>query len=360
MYKIFFVGLTLLGFAYLTTTATARGTNPERTLNTISIIDSQVAHMGRFEKAGDGGARIGYPGVSFYVAFEGKELGLEAQSSGNQSHLEVIVDNEPPKVIKLSSSPAVVNLVKGDATQKHQVTIVHRGETWHGIVTLKRLHTDGKFLAAPALPKHKMLILGDSVTCGEAIERAPEGKKDSSWWNPSLSYGMLTAKALNAQVQLVCMGGHGLIRSWDGKTNELNLPDYYELAIPDQSNPVSWDQSQYQPDVIVSAIGTNDFSKGIPDRELYVAAYVKLLLKLLGDHKQAQIILTEGSILNGDSKTALTEYLHGAIKRTADKRVHYAAANYYPGDKADAHPTKEQHAAMANDLVIEVKKVMKW
>jgi hypothetical protein len=52
--------------------------------------------------------------------------------------------------------------------------------------------------------------------------------------------------------------------------------------------------------------------------------------------------------------------LHEAIKRTADKRVHYAAANHYPGDKTDGHPTKEQHAAMAKDLTAELKKLMKW
>lgn len=360
MRKLFYAGLVLLSASLIANNLAATTNTAEPNLKSIPITDTHIATMGRIEKASDGSARFGYPGVSFFVTFEGKELNLEAFSGSNQSYLEVTVDKQTPKVIKLTSSSAVLNLVKNNTTKKHQVTIVHRSETWHGLVTLKSVSTDGKFLAAASPPKRKMLVLGDSVTCGEAIERIDGGKKDTSWWNPSLSYGMLTAKALNAQVQLVCMGGHGLIRSWDGKTNELNLPDYYELAIADQSNPVKWDQSQYQPDVIVSAIGTNDFSKGIPDRETYVSAYVKLLLKLLADHKHTQIVLTEGAILNGDSKTALTDYLHEAIKRTADKRVHYVASNYYPGDKTDAHPTKEQHAAMAKDLIPEVKKVMKW
>lgn len=360
MHKLFSASLVLLSTSFLADNLVAETNTLEPALHSIPIIDPHVATMGRLEKTSDSSARFGYPGVSFFVAFEGKELNLTAQSSSDQSHLEVTLDNEAPQVIKLSSSPAVINLVKGNAIQKHQVAIVHRGETWHGLVTLKSLSTDGKFLTAPTLPKRKILVLGDSVTCGEAIERIADNKKNSSWWNPSLSYGMLTAKALNAQVQLVCMGGHGLIRSWDGKTNELNLPDYYELTIADQSNPVKWDQNQYQPDLIVSAIGTNDFSKGIPDREIYVSAYVKLLLKILADHKQAQIVLTEGAILNGENKAALTDYLHEAIKRTADKRVHYVASNYYPGDKTDAHPTKEQHATMAKDLTVEVKKIMKW
>src|SRR5690606_40119588 len=58
------------------------------------------------------------------------------------------------------------------------------------------------------------------ISCGEAIERTAECKKDTSWWNPRRSYGMLAAQALDAQVHLVCFGGRGLIRSWNGKTDE--------------------------------------------------------------------------------------------------------------------------------------------
>src|SRR5690606_12198664 len=108
---------------------------------------------------------------------------------------------------------------------------------------------------------------------------------------------MLTAKALDAQVHLVCFGGRGLIRSWNGKTDEQNLPDYFEYAIADAHNPVAWDHSRYSPDLILSAIGTNDFSQGIPDREDYINAYTKLAYRLLDVHPQAKIVLTEGAIL---------------------------------------------------------------
>ena len=204
------------------------------------------------------------------------------------------------------------------------------------------------------------MFLGDSVTCSEAIDRVDGGKKDPSWWNPRLSYGLLTAKALNAQAHLVCMGGRGLIRSWNGKTDEHNLPDFYQFTIASDKDPIKWDHTRYDPDLIVSAIGTNDFSPGIPDRETYVSTYVKLLQTLLTNHKHAQVVLIEGSILNGDGKIALTEYLNEATKRVNDKRVHVAKSTYYPGDKTDGHPTKEQHAAMAKDLTPQLKAIMKW
>jgi len=331
-----------------------------QSVNLLPATAKQVATMGRIETNGDGSVRFSYPGVSLWVNFEGKSLSVDVQSSSDQSYLEVIVDHGEPKAIKLPSALKSITLVSEAAVKKHSVEIIHRSETWHGVVTLKQFTSDGKFLAPPKLPKRKMLVLGDSVTCGEAIERVEGGKKDTSWWNPRLSYGMLTAQALNAQVQLVCMGGHGLTRTWDGKTNELNLPDYYQLTIPDQANPVKWDQTKYEPDLIVSAIGTNDFSKDTPDREAYVNAYVKFVSKLLNDHKHAQVVLTEGAILNGEKKAALADYIAETVKRVNSKRLHIATSTYYPGDKTDAHPTKEQHAAMAKDLVPQLKAVMKW
>jgi len=332
----------------------------EANVNSITATDSHIITMGRTVKNTDGSVLFGFPGVSFFINFEGKRLSLEASSSGGQNYIDVIVDGGEPTLFKLTAQEEQLSLVQSESIQKHSVEIIHRSETWHGTVSFKKFTTDGKFTAPPALPKRKMLVLGDSVTCGEAIDRMDGGKKDTRWWNPRLSYGMLTAKALSAQINLVCMGGHGLIRSWNGKTDEHNLPDFYQFAVATNKDPLKWDHTQYDPDLIVSAIGTNDFSSGIPDRETYITTYAKFLLVLLRNHKHAQIVVTEGAILNGDQKAALIDYLTEAVKRVDDKRVHIATSIHYPGDKTDAHPTKEQHAAMASDLTPQLKKIMNW
>ncbi|RZA04708.1 MAG: xylan esterase [Moraxellaceae bacterium] len=332
----------------------------ESSVNTIAATDDHVTIMGRIVKTSDAAAQFAFPGVSFFINFEGKTLSLDGLSSGGQNYIDLIVDGGEPKRVKLNAQQEHLHLVKSDSFQKHSIEIIHRSETWHGTATFKKFTTDGKFLAAPALPKRKILFLGDSVTCSEAIDRVDGGTKEASWWNPRLSYGMLAAKALDAQVNLVCMGGRGLIRSWNGKTSEHNLPDFYQFAIATDKDPVQWDHTQYDPDLIVSAIGTNDFSLGIPDREIYVNTYAEFLLTLLANHKHAQIALMEGSIVDGDKKAALIDYLYEVLKRVGDKRVHIVKSTHYPGDKTDAHPTKEQHASMARDLVPQVKVIMKW
>jgi lysophospholipase L1-like esterase len=284
---------------------------------------------------------------------------LASSTSGN-AWVDVIVDDGEPKQIQLSQQPQSYELFRFATAGKHSVRIINRTETWQAVSTISKFELAGDLLAGPSLPKRKMLVLGDSVTCAEMIDRVAGDKPNSRWSNARESYGMLTAKALHAQVNLVCMGGRGLIRSWNGKTDENNLPDFYQFTIANDKDPVKWDHTQYDPDVIVSAIGTNDFSPGIPDRETYVNTYVKLVLTLLANHKHAQIVLTEGAILNGDKKAALIDYIAETVKRVDDKRVHIATSTNYPGDKTDAHPTKEQHAAMAKDLTPQLKAIMKW
>lgn len=332
-------------------------------ISRFAITDTRIQTMGRTEHLTDGGIRFSYPGVTTRFIANGKMLWLQARSTSEQSHLEIIVDDNAPRVILLTQqSQRIPLLIKTQSTASpHQVTIIHRGETWHGTVTLEHIEvTDGDLLDPPRQPQKRMLILGDSVTCGEAIERTADCKKDTRWWNPRLSYGMLTAAALDAQVHLVCYGGRGLVRSWNGRTDELNLPDYLELAIADQTSPVTWDHRQYTPDLILSAIGTNDFSQGIPEREHYVATYVTLIKRLLELHPQAHIVLTEGAILKDEKKAALTEYLTEVQRRIANPQVHLLSSNHYPGDSCDAHPTKEQHAAMAKDLAPLLKQLMQW
>jgi len=323
--------------------------------------NAHITIMGRTQINSDQSITAGFPGVSFFIEAEGEKLSVDIQSSQGNSWVDVIVDNQPATLFKISSELQTLELFSFPISAKHTLRITHRSENWHGNITLKQFSLIGKkFLAAPELPERKLMILGDSVTCGEAIDRVASEQKNTRWWNARESYGLLTAKAIDAQVHLVCWGGRGLVRSWNGKTDEQNLPDFYEYAVGDHDENLKWDHTQYQPDFIVSAIGTNDFSAGIPDRETYISTYVKFVQSLRTNHPQSQILLIEGSILNGENKTTLVDYLAETVKRLNDPKVHQGQSSYHPGDASDAHPTKEQHAEMAKELTKQIRTLMNW
>lgn len=325
----------------------------------IPASDPHVSIMGRTQLVDAGGVRFSYPGVTFALNFEGTQLSASVVASGPTNYVDVIVDGAARK-LHLQQGRQTLMLAEGLAPGQHAVSLVNRTETWQGTATLEGFDTDGAWQAARQLSARKLLLLGDSITCGAAIDRVPGDENGAASGNPRASYGMLLAQRLEAQVQLVCYGGRGLIRTWEGKTDELKLADYYGMAIPSQSDAAPWDQRNYRPDAILVAIGTNDMTTGIPEREHYVAAYTAFVHTLLRDHPQAQIMLTEGGILTGEKQAALRSYIEETVRRAGDPRVHAIASTGYPGDDKNGHPTREQNLSIVNDLLPQVKAVMRW
>ena len=327
---------------------------------TIKAADAaHVTRMGRMAVQPDGAVVAGYPGVTLRVAFSGTRLAVEMQG-GERSLMDVIVDGGAPRTIQLEPRWHAYELLADAPPGRHTVELVRRTETWLGLASVARFTTDGRFEPAAPLPARRLLVLGDSVTCGANMERPDNNKDNPAWWNARVSYGMLLGQALDAQVQLVCFGGRGLVRSWNGKTDEYQLAQFYGLAIPDAARPVPWKQKDYAPDLILVAIGTNDFNQGIPERLPYVDAYVKFVRTLLADHPKAQVVLTEGAILKDEKKAALTAYIDETVKKVKNKRVHAVPSEYHPGDPQDMHPTTAQHAEMAAELAVPLKALMGW
>jgi lysophospholipase L1-like esterase len=327
---------------------------------TIAAADAHVARMGRTVAVDDGTVRFGYPGVTLLLAVDGTRLAVDAAGS-DRSLVDVIVDGKPAGTLRLAPQVKRYDVFKDAAPGPHKVELVHRSETWLGVASIARFTADGTFLAAPPLPQRRILVLGDSVTCGADMERGAGDKDTPDWWNPRQSYGMLAARALDAQVQLVCHGGRGLVRSWNDRTDEFQLPAFYDLAIADAAHPVRWQQRDYDADLIVVAIGTNDFAPGIPERTAYVDAYTAFLRRLLRDHPHARIALTEGAMLEGGEKATLIGMIREAMARVADPRVHLLAPMaHQTGDAINDHPTTAQHAAMAAELLPQLRRIAGW
>lgn len=331
-----------------------------------------VAVMGRIDRTEAGQIRMGYPGVTLRLRFEGSGLTMRASSTSPNSHIAVLLDGAEPRVVRLAKGDGDVVLAQGQGAGSHTVDVVHRTETWQGVVTVRgfRLAAGGRLLSPDPWPSRRMLFIGDSVTCGEQVDRRPDCQKDPpASWNPSRSYAMLLGRALDAQVHLVCYGGRGVIRDWRGRSDVLNAPQFFDLAVPEDSGAPAWDHSTYRPDVVFVSLGTNDFNLGtgeLPAREEFVSAYVRLAKAIRSHYPAAQVFLTEGAIVSDDvdpkrpQKTVLRGYLVEVARRLSDPRVRVVDSRHYPGDACNAHPTGEQHAAMARDFEPVIRAALGW
>ena len=340
---------------------------------TISASDERVATMGRTLTDDSGALRFGYPGVTLRFCFHGNHLSVIGSSSSGRSRVRLRVDGEPVKDVVLPQGETEIHgwsspEPSADGSSKHCAELVHQTETWLGMVSVKGFRVDGDLTPAPALPERKLLFVGDSVTCGEALLRQPGCQKNESWWDADGSYGALTARALQAQFQLVCFGGKGVVRDWQGKTDVLNAPQFFPLTIPDESVDAPWDMQRYVPDAVVISLGTNDFNLALgefPRREHFVSTYVRFIKEVLSNFPAAVVFVTEGAIVNDDEpgapqKTTLQQYLKRVVQELGSPQVVYVPATHYAGDTCDPHPTTEQHAAMAADLTPVIAKHLDW
>lgn len=338
--------------------------------------DARLVVMGRVDRSRPDRLRFGYPGVTLRLRFEGSSLGLHATSTTANSRLAVSVDGEPPRVVRLSTSDARVVLADQLGPGPHTVEVVHRTETWHGIVSVRdfELAPGGRALPPEPPSTRRLLFIGDSVTCGEGDDRQAGDcrvRDAAAISNGYASYGMVLGRALRAEVQLVCFGGRGLMRDWRGRTNVINAPQLLELAVPADARAAQtpWDHARYVPDAIVVSLGTNDFNLALgafPAREDYVTAYVAFVGAIRAHYPDARLFLTEGAIVNDETdpsrpqKTALVDAITETVRRVGDPKVVAVAATRYPGDRCDPHPTGPQHEAMARDLLPVLRQVLGW
>lgn len=324
-----------------------------------------VAITGRTLSLRDGAVQFAYPGVTLAVNVKAKAASFKASSTSGNNYVDVYVDGKLEHTIKLAKATTEYPLFQSNRPSTKTIQIVNRSESWHGHAIVQSLHVDqGKFLAPPEKPTTKLLVIGDSVTCGEAVNRQPNCAKDPSWWDAYNSYGMQLGRALNAETHLVCYGGRGLTRSWDGDASAPQAPEYYNMALPEpyfaEQHDILWTHEGFTADIILVSLGTNDFSSGIPDKEMFVQKYVEFAETLLTDHPRAFIAITDGAILNDtgeQKKSVLQDYLTTTQTRIDNERLMFIPSKHYPGDECDAHPTGEQHTKMARDLEAQLRQL---
>jgi len=329
--------------------------------------------MGRVWKT-DNGKVLAYPGILLEAHFTGTtQISLNADLlSGEAVYFSVKLNGCDMEEVEFRSGDHNrVLATRLDPEKEYTLKMVKLTEAWQGTLLVKSWGADEgvKWLDIPALPSRKIMCLGDSITCGYNADLTgpyvSDGPHNS---NAEMTYGWTLARRLGAQVSLVSYGGKGLVRDWTGSTSEVTLPQFFERALPDDPTTI-WDHSQYDPNLIIIAIGQNDFNKDVVPENIYVPAYIHFLERVREVHPNAKILLCSSPMHKRDSdydnerRLALESYLFEVVdhfEKLGDKNIRWHSMNGYPGTKFDSHPTSQQHQAMAEELYAVVAPWMGW
>ncbi len=313
---------------------------------------------------------MSFPGTVLETRFNGSQfISLDVELiSGTSAWFNVWVNGIQMRPIEVDGERQILSLAsKLDPDDTHHIRLVRRTEAWQGVVRIHGLVADDSvhWLPAPPLPTRRIMAIGDSITCGAAVEvREPYTRDGNHHSNAESSYGFILSKMLNAQIHLVSYGGKGLIRDWQGFDTEVTAPQFFERAHPDWPDS-QWDHSQYVPDIVLVCLGQNDFNQGIIDEATYVPRYIEFCERILNLHPNARLLLCSSPMQGEEDpkRFALEAYLdevasHFATNGKSPVRAFHNKC--YDGTELNAHPTDQQQRQMAHDLYPVVGKWMGW
>ena len=315
-----------------------------------------AAHVGgRAVAEPDGAWRIGWPGVYFEGRFNGTRVGVGVDSA--TEHFRVLVDGTERAIL---TAPGTARLViDGLAPGEHVVRLEKRTESQTGSARFLGfwLDRDGAVLPAPARAR-RIEFVGDSYTVGygnASHGRTCTEQEVHDLTDTSHAFGPLAAARLDADYRVIAYSGFGIVRNYAGGVPELSLPAIYDRAIPGEPGAVAADDG-WHPQLIVIALGTNDFSTPLRPGERwadqaalradYRANYVAFVRRLMARQPRARFLLVAherfapdveqvAATLNAGNGPPVVTLRYGELERTG----------------CNWHPSLADHRALA-ELVL--------
>lgn len=222
----------------------------------------------------------------------------------------------------------------------------------------------------------KIEVIGDSITCGYGVEGNETQAFTTATENAEKSYSMLIGGMLNADVRTDCFSGFGIVSGYtdNGVINDGCLvPLYYEktgmngFVLPDgrRVQDIPWNFEQFQPEIIVLNLGTNDLSWCRDDEEKkkrFRGLYTDFLKMIRKNNRDAVILCVLGIMgtgLNQSMERAVADYK----KENGDCRVYTLLTDEQDGKAngwgTDFHPSEITQRQLASAVAEKIRSILK-
>jgi lysophospholipase L1-like esterase len=319
----------------------------------IGADDPNIQYVGRFDRTTPGAPAFDWSAACISAKFQGSSCAIKL--GGASKYFDVYVDGVKTGSIKRASGGVeTVPVASGLADTVHSVALYRRDEASKGLNTFQGFVLDsGKALVAPdARPCRKMEFVGDSFTCGYGDEAAFGTSFSYATENACITYAALMANRYQADYMVTAWSGKGMVRNYGAATQISTdpLPYYYTRtcgSVATNNYAFTW-----QPDVVVVALGINDFSTSPnPSQAQYVGGYSNFVKTLRGYYPNAHIICTYLASMAG----AASSYIRTVVNTSGDSKVHFASVSYTllnPTDLgSDWHPNASGQTKIANAFI---------
>lgn len=301
------------------------------------------------------------PGSAITIRFQGTEITVEIEDVNGEgkSWVNVYIDDLPVRVMRIDPDNQRYQLADDLEDKPHTLTLQKRTEAAFGRIRFTDLTAEnGTFLSPPSPLPHRMLIIGDSITCGFGNEAQIPCDCDASRENIALAYSSLTGQLLNAETLIVGASGTGCYQNFGG-AKEGRMSDYFMETLCPYLDQEAMDP--FDPEVIVINLGTNDWSAPLEPSD-YMEQYRKLVGFIRGRYPSVPLFCAIGPMTLGPSP-----YLKALVERLSeegDKNIHFVEFPLIQrpedGMGGCGHPSVKKHRQMAEQLAGTIGQICSW
>jgi lysophospholipase L1-like esterase len=318
------------------------------------------AIVGRSLSEGSGQAqsvRHQWPGVYFEAGFKGP--GVLFRVGPGDVILHLLVDSRP--VETLVKPAAGLYRIDGLEAAPHVVRIEVASESQAGPDAFGGFYLPAGGEPAPQPRRARQIeFVGDSHTVGYGVTSASRDCTTDQVWattDTSQAFGAITAKHYDADYQVNAISGRGIVRNYNGFKAD-PLPVAYPFVLFDKAQ--RYEDPNWKPQVIVMALGTNDFSTPLNPGEPwktrdelradYEATYVAFLKSLRASNPQAFFILWSTDLADGEIR-ADEQKVVDRMKASGEDRIAFIPLAGFELSACHWHPSVADDRKVADALI---------
>lgn len=310
-------------------------------------------------------------GVEFAFRGTAADITLTSNCKTSKARVAFYVNGEPVKDTMLNNTEETFRVFESPEPQNCIISVVKLSEAAYSNIGVKNINVTSEYGIIPTpARKHKIEFIGDSITCGYGIDAADQYEAFATTnENGEKTYAALIGKHFKADYNVISWSGIGVYSSYteSSKPNQSFLmPPIYEKTAPNELSNDMWDFAQWQPDLVVINLGTNDntWTKGIQERaDLFGTAYYEFIEQVRKANPNAYIICSLG-VMGSKLLPEIKEQVALYSANTGDYRITTFEFDYRDGVSdgfgAGFHPSAVTHQKMADKMIPFIEQIMGW
>jgi lysophospholipase L1-like esterase len=301
-----------------------------------------------------------WPGSYFETAFDGQAVLFRI--GAGEVRLHILVDGA--QVSTLAKPLPGMYRIAGLAPGRHVLRVEVASESQTQPTMFGGFFAEAGTRTSPLVNRTRAIeFIGDSHTVGYGNTSIKTDCTQDEVWkttDTSKAFGPVLARKYGADYEVNAISGRGVVRNYNGFEAD-KLPEAYPFTLFDKRTLA--DEPGWQPQVIVIALGTNDFTTPLHLGERWATrdvlhadfekAYIHFVQRLRARNRNALIVIWATDMAKGEIETEAAK-VTATLRASGDTLVDYVTVNGLSFTGCHAHPSLDDEAVIAGKIAAAI------